>query len=169
MQPAKLELESPVGSAMLLCTASLPAHFVSAADMSLHLLLQCRHKYTLFQIHGCLRFDKSGCLPETSPYFTVSHYGLDGMVHRLSQECELMSYDSVTELLPNSTRCAVQPQSHVTVVYPAGQQERWCDSRATKAVHTLDIIHPQQSCLLPVKHPPPHPHPACTHAQSFYQ
>jgi hypothetical protein len=67
-------------------------------------LLPCRHKQYLFQFHGCMRAKQDTCLPETSPFYAVSNFGINPMMQRLRREAELMSLEPVSSINPSSAR-----------------------------------------------------------------
>ncbi|GFR49782.1 hypothetical protein Agub_g11721 [Astrephomene gubernaculifera] len=59
---------------------------------------------TFFRAKGCQRFDKTQCLPVDSPYYEVTHNGLDAMMRRAITELELMTADDPGDLAYDSSR-----------------------------------------------------------------
>ncbi len=82
--------------------------FAPSPPLRLHLhncVTDHRHKELLFTYKGCLRADRATCLPPSSPYYAVSHNGLDPMVQRLAKEASFMGMESPGSISAEQDRC----------------------------------------------------------------
>ncbi|KAG2447634.1 hypothetical protein HYH02_007552 [Chlamydomonas schloesseri] len=59
---------------------------------------------SFFRTKKCFRWDPKNCLATTSPYYTVSRNGLDGMVRRVITEMTLLSLDDDRDAVYNKSR-----------------------------------------------------------------
>ncbi|KAG2423294.1 hypothetical protein HXX76_015443 [Chlamydomonas incerta] len=59
---------------------------------------------SFFRTKRCFRWDPKNCLATTSPYYTVSRNGLDGMVRRVITEMTLLSLDDDRDAVYNKSR-----------------------------------------------------------------
>lgn len=61
------------------------------------------HAQLLFKAETCLRADQQGCFTETSPWYAVTHSGVDPMMRRLVDEAGLLARDNVTSMAPDDS------------------------------------------------------------------
>jgi hypothetical protein len=64
--------------------------------------LRRRDKWLLFNARECIRKAKSTCLDESSPFFGITHAGVDALMLRLAEEVQLMSLASPANIGPDS-------------------------------------------------------------------
>ena len=67
------------------------------------------HADLLFREDGCLRTDADNCAPQSSPWYAVTHGGIDPMMQRLVEEATLLTRDNASTIAPDAsnTRCVI--------------------------------------------------------------
>lgn len=65
------------------------------------------HAQLLFRDALCLRKEQAGCVGEDSPWYVVTHGGVDAMMRRLVEEATLLAMDNPATIAPDAsnTRC----------------------------------------------------------------
>ncbi|KAG2429691.1 hypothetical protein HYH02_013949 [Chlamydomonas schloesseri] len=73
--------------------------------------------YNFFREEKCFRWDPSKCYSPESPYYELTHHGLDPMVRRIITEMQLLVADDDSDAVYNGTRYVLMYQVGIRDMY----------------------------------------------------